>query len=63
MTNTLAKTKQFLDYLAAQEEVILTYSAGDTVLALHSNAGYLNKLEAQSQAGGHFFYRITLLYR
>ena len=25
------------------------------VLVVHSNAGYLNKLEARSRAGGHFF--------
>ena len=41
-TDTLAKTKQLLDYLASQEEAILTYSASDMVLAVHSNAGYLN---------------------
>jgi hypothetical protein len=54
-TDTLAKTKQLLDYLASQEEAILTYSASDMVLAVHSDAGYLNEPEARSRAGGHFF--------
>ena len=54
-TDTMAKTKQLLDYLSSQEEVILTYSASDMVLAVHNNAGYLNELESRSRAGGHFF--------
>ena len=54
-TDTMAKTKLLLDYLASQEEVILTYSVNNLVLAVHSNAGYLNKLKARSRAGGHFF--------
>ena len=33
----------------------MTYSASDMVLAVHSNAGYLNEPEARSRAGGHFF--------
>ena len=54
-TDTMAKTKQLLDYLASQEEAILSYPASDMVLAVHSNTGYLNELEARSRAGGHFF--------
>ena len=54
-TDTMAKVKQLLDYLASQEEAILTYSASDMVLAVHSDASYLNELEARSRAGGHFF--------
>ena len=48
----MAKTKQLL---ALQEEAILTFSASDMVLAVHSNAGYLNELKAKSKAGEHFF--------
>ena len=33
----------------------MTYSASDVVLAVQSDAGYLNEPEAQSRAGGHFF--------
>ena len=51
----MAKVKQLLDYLASQKEAILTYSASDMVLAVHSNAGYLNELEVRSREGGHFF--------
>ena len=54
-TDAMAKTKQLFDYLASQDKAILTYSASDMVLAVHSDAGYLNKLEAQSRAGGQFF--------
>ena len=46
--DTLAKTKHLLDYLASQEEAILTYSASNMVLAVHSDAGYLNKANARS---------------
>ena len=51
----MAKTKQLLDYLASQEEAILTYSASKIVLAVHSDASYLNEPNARSRAGGHFF--------
>ena len=54
-TYAMAKTRQFLDYLASQEEAILTYSASNMVSAVHSNARYLNDLKARSTAGGHFF--------
>ena len=47
--------KQFLDYVATQEEPILTYSAIKMVLATHSDAGYLNVTNARSRAGGNFF--------
>lgn len=54
-TDTMAKAKQLLDYLASQEEAILTYSTSKMVLAVHSDAGYLNEPNARSRAGGHFF--------
>jgi len=48
--------KQFLDYMATQEEeAVLTYSASNMVLAVHSDASYLSKPNAQSRACGHFF--------
>ena len=52
---TMDRVKQLLDYAASQEEAILTYRASDMVLALHSDAGYLNESKARSRAGGHFF--------
>jgi hypothetical protein len=52
---TMERVKQLLDYCASQEEVVLTYHASNMVLAIHSDAGYLNQSKAQSRAGGHFF--------
>jgi hypothetical protein len=48
-------TQKLLDYLATQEDAVLTYNASDMILAVHSNASYLSKPKAQSQAGGHVF--------
>ena len=53
--DTMAHTKQLLDYLATQEEAVLTYKASKMVLVVHSDAGYLNETKARSRAGGHFF--------
>jgi hypothetical protein len=53
--DTMRQTLQLLDYLATQEDVVLSYHASDMVLAVHSNASYLSKPKAQSQSGGHFF--------
>jgi hypothetical protein len=52
---TMEKCLQFLDYAASQEDAILTYKASDMVLAIHSDASYLSKPKARSQAGGHMF--------
>ena len=41
--NTMKKTKQILDYVASQEDPVLTFLASDMVLAGHSNASYLSK--------------------
>ena len=51
----MANTKQLFDYLASQEEAVLTYSVSEIVLAVHSNAGYPNEPKVRSRAGGHFF--------
>jgi hypothetical protein len=57
--NTTEKTmelyKQFLDYMATQEDAILTYRASNMVLAIHSNASYLFKPKSCSCTGGHMF--------
>jgi hypothetical protein len=53
--DTMRQTLQLLDYLATQEDAVHSYHASDMVLALHSNASYLTKPKAQSQADGHFF--------
>ena len=54
-TDTLEQTIQLLDYLASQEEAVLTYRASDMQLAAHSDASYLSEPKARSRAGGHFF--------
>ena len=53
--DTLEHTRQFLDYVATQEEAVLTYNASDMKLAAHSDASYLSEPKARSRAGGHFF--------
>ncbi len=53
--DTLLQTKQLLDYIATQDEAVLTYNASDMVLAIHSDASYLSEPGARSRAGGHFF--------
>ncbi len=52
---TMDRAKQVLDYVASQEEAIITYRASDMILAVHSDAGYLNEPKAHSRAGGHFY--------
>jgi hypothetical protein len=53
--DTMQQTLQLLDYLATQEDPVLSYHASNMVLAVHSNASYLSKPKAQSQTGGHSF--------
>ena len=52
---TMELCKNFLDYMATQEEAILTYKASKMVLAIHSDASYLSEANARSRAGGHMF--------
>ena len=52
---TMKKVDQFLDYAASQEQVVLTYEASDTVLAVHSDDSYLSESKTRSRADGHFF--------
>lgn len=52
---TVKHSQQLLDYLATQEPAVLTYRKSDMVLAVHSDASYLNEEEARSRAGGHHF--------
>ena len=55
MQKTMDRIKQLLDYCSSQEEAIITYHSSNMVLAIHSNAGYLNESKARSRVGGHFF--------
>jgi hypothetical protein len=52
---TMELCKKFLDFMATQEEAILTYPASKMVLAIHSDASYLSEPKARSRAGGHMF--------
>jgi hypothetical protein len=52
---TLAHTNQLLDYLATQEDAVLTYNCSKMIMVIHNNASYLCKPKAKSRAGGHFF--------
>ena len=52
---TEKRAQQLLDYLATQEEAVLTYRASNMILAIHSDASYLSERAARSRVGGHFF--------
>ena len=52
----MEKVRQIsLDYVASQEEAVLTFNASNMVLAVHSDAGYLNEPNARSRTGGNFY--------
>eukprot|EP00804_Cyclotella_cryptica_P028838 CCRYP_008425-RA/>CCRYP_008425-RA protein AED:0.37 eAED:0.37 QI:0/0/0/1/1/1/3/0/442 len=53
--NTMNKSQHFLDYMATQQPAVLTYRKSDMILAVHSDAGYLNEENARSRVGGHHF--------
>jgi len=53
--NTMKKTLKFLDYVTTHPDAILTYSASNMILNVHSDASYLCEPKAKSRAGGHFF--------
>ena len=48
--------QQLLDYLAIQEEAVLTCNASEMKLAVHSDTSYLSEPKARSRAGGYFFF-------
>lgn len=54
-TKTMQQVKQFLKYTASQEQAVLTFYKSRMVLALHSDAGFLNEANAFRRARGHFF--------
>jgi hypothetical protein len=51
----MKKCRQFLDYVAMQDEGVITYRASDMKLAIHSEASYLTEPKARSRTGGHYF--------
>ena len=52
---TMQHTYQLLDYIASQEDAVVTYHASEMILAAHSDASYLSERGARSRAGGHFY--------
>ena len=52
---TMKRVHKFLQFVTSQEPVVITYHKSDMVLAAHSNAGYLNKENARSQASGRHY--------
>ncbi len=58
---TMRRVQHFLNYAATKEPAVTTYHASDMVLAIHSNAGYLNEEGARSRARGHHFLSQTIL--
>jgi hypothetical protein len=62
-TDTMKQTQQLLDYIASQEDAVITYNASDMILAAHSDASYLSEPQARSRAGGHFFSPHQLTFR
>ena len=53
--DTMKHTHQLLDYIATQEEALITYNTSDVKLAAHSDASYLSKPKARIWAGVNFF--------
>ena len=53
--NTLEEVDQLSDYVATQEDAVITHHVSNMVLAVHSDASYLSESKARSRAGGHFF--------
>ena len=52
---TMGLCKQFLDFMATQEDTVLTFRVRDMVLAIHSDESYLSEPKSCSRAGGHMF--------
>jgi len=55
MTETMTRVTHFLKFIASQEPAVLTYRKSNMVLAVHSDASYLNKPNACSRVGGHHY--------
>jgi hypothetical protein len=60
--DTMQQTFQLLDYLATQEDAVLSYHVSYMVFAVYSNVSYLSEPKARSRARGHFSYQVTPPY-
>jgi hypothetical protein len=54
-TNTMAKAKQFLDYLATYPDTTICFHSSDMIMNIHSNASFFSESDARSRACSHFF--------
>ena len=45
---TMRKCKQFLDYVATQEEAVINFLASNIILTIHSNKSHLSVAKARS---------------
>lgn len=58
---TMKRCKQFLDYVASQDEAAITFHVSNMILAGHRDS-YLSELKARSRAGGHWFLLQDVMY-
>jgi hypothetical protein len=54
-TEMLQQAKQLLNFIATQDDVVLTFNASDMLLTIYSDASYLSKSGVHSHVAGHFF--------
>ncbi len=52
---TMGRCMQLLDYLSSNQEAKVRFHASDMIMNIQSDASYLSKKGARSQACGHFF--------
>ena len=58
----MKQVNQLLDYLASQEDAIMTFQKSDKKLVAHIDSGYLNEPKARIRAGGHFYMSNSSLF-
>ena len=54
---TVQKVRQFLEYCALQEDAVITSKGSSMVLAVHSDAEYLNEPKVQKGQADIFSYQ------
>ena len=51
----MRQTHQLLDYIATQEDTVITYTSSHMKLSVQSDASYLRKPKSRRRASGHLF--------
>ena len=54
-SETMKQSNKFLYYCASQENAITNFQKNDMKLAVHRNAGYMNKIKSRRRVGGGGF--------